>query len=245
MGMTSFVTQTLPYVTVALFFGGWGYRLTAWWRMRPSRTLVLFPVRKKGSPTVVNIFRRAFTFGPTYSADRILWISAALFLIGLFVSVFLHAFINYPLSTLIPASLGIPRLWAVFPLSETIREGASYLLGSLSAFLVVGGVLIFLYRRLTIPEVRYLSTLQEYASLVFLLIIVSIGTYMRVFSIIDHAQLKVYIAGLYHWQPVPPPESTIFLVHITLAQIYLMTLPFSKAAHSIGTIIIQKIEQWR
>ncbi len=245
MGAVNFITQTLPYVTVFLFFGGWIYRLLGWWNLKPSRTLVLFPVRKRGTPTIYNIFKRAFTFSPTYSADRFLWITAALFLVGLFSSVLLHTFINYPLTTLVPSSLGLPGLWTFIGLSEATREGFSYILGTISAVLVVLTVAVFLVRRFMIQEVRYLSTFQEYSSLIYLLIIVSLGAYMRLLDLIDHGQLKAYISGLYYINPVPPPSSTIFFVHITLAQFYLMTLPFSKAAHSMGTIIIQKIEQWR
>ncbi len=245
MDPPTFITQVLPYITVALFFGGWGYRMVNWWRLKPSRTLVLFPVQRRGASTIVSIFKRAFIFTPTYSADRFLWITSALFLIGLFTSIFLHAFINFPLTTLIPDSLGLPDLWSIINIAEPTRVALSYFIGSVSAVLVVVTIAIFLLRRFTIPEVRYLSTFQEYFSLIYLLIIVSLGSYMRIFDLIDHNHLKAYIAGLYHLRPIPTPESTVLLVHITLAQIYLITLPFSKAAHSIGTIIIQKIEQWR
>ncbi|MFQ5815228.1 MAG: respiratory nitrate reductase subunit gamma [Candidatus Hydrothermarchaeaceae archaeon] len=245
MVLVVFVGKVLPYITVLVFAMGWVYRFSSWANSRPSRKITLYPVPRTALGTSANILKRALVFPALYTADKFLWFAAVLFLMGLFISVALHAFINYPLTTLLPNSLGLRDLWSILGVAAVTREGISHWLGILSAVLVIVTVSFFLIRRLAIPEVRYLSTFQDYASLIYLLVIVSIGTYMRLFEIVDHGHLKAYLASLASLDPVAPPGNTIFLIHLTLAQFYLMYLPFSKAVHSMGTLMIQKMEQWR
>ncbi len=245
MDAAVFVGTVLPYITISIFAVGWIYRLWSWAKARPSRRITLYPAPQATLSTTTSILKKALIFPALYNADKFLWFGAVIFLIGLFLSVALHAFINYPVTTLLPNALGFSDLWSYLGVSVIAREGISGWFGSLSAIFVVIAISFFLLRRLAIPEVRYLSTFADYASLAFLLIIISIGTYMRLFNIIDHVHLKAYLASLASLNPILPPSNPLFMIHLTLAQFYLMYLPFSKATHSIGTLIIQKMEQWR
>lgn len=245
MDIVVFAGMVLPYITVIVFFVGWIYRFWVWARAMPSRRITLYPVPQSQLATLASILKRALIFPTLYSADRLLWTGAVLFLIGLFTSVALHSFINYPLMTLLPNALGFRDIWSIMGVPAHTREVISQWLGSIAAVLVLLTITFFLIRRLVLPEVRYLSTFQDYFSMIYLLVIVSIGTYMRLFDLVDQVYLKAYLASLAYLEPISPPTNTLFLVHLTLAQFYLMYLPFSKAVHSIGTLIIQKIEQWR
>ncbi len=245
MDAVVFVSRVLPYVTLLVFGAGWVYRFFSWAKARPPRKITLYPVPQTALATSANILKKAFIFPTLYTADKFLWLATILFLVGLFLSVSLHAFINYPATTLLPNALGLRDLWSLLGISTVTRENLAHLLGSISAILVLITVAFFLLRRFAIPEVKYLSTFSDYASLVYLLVIISIGTYLRLFKIVDHGHLKAYLASIASLSPIAPPDNTLFLIHLTLAQFYLMYLPFNKATHSMSTLIIQKMEQWR
>jgi nitrate reductase gamma subunit len=49
------------------------------------------------------------------------------------------------------------------------------------------------------------------------------------------------VQGVLTLNPVQPPEHPLFLVHILLAQIYMMYLPFKTLIHPIAILFGQKI----
>ncbi len=115
--------------------------------------------------------------------------------------------------------IGLP---AVFITTITFLLGVSYLL----------------YRRLTNPQVRYISLIGDYFPLFLLLGIGASGVWMRHLDKVDIASVKELMVGLFHFAPVVPEGiSPIFYGHLFLASVLLAYLPFSKLTHMAGVFL--------
>ena len=245
MNLKVFLGQVLPYVTLLIFATGWIYRLLSWAALRPSRTITLYPLPRAGLSRAAGIFKRVLILPELYAADHVLWLVKIFFLAGLCISVALHAFVQFPLTHLLPRALGLDPFGPQVLPAVLVPAGYAYWMGVLSALLATISIVFFIARRLVIKEVRYLSSLTDFLALGFLLVIVALGTYLRLFKVVDPEQLKAYIAAIADLSPIPPPDHPVLMIHLVMAQVYLMYLPFSKAVHAMGTLVIQKIQHRR
>jgi nitrate reductase gamma subunit len=100
------------------------------------------------------------------------------------------------------------------------------------------GVTILLYRRLTNPQVRYISLIGDYFPLFLLLGIGFSGVWMRHFDKVDIAAVKELMVGLFHFAPVVPEGiGPVFYGHLFLVSILLAYFPFSKLTHMAGVFL--------
>jgi nitrate reductase gamma subunit len=100
------------------------------------------------------------------------------------------------------------------------------------------GVTILLYRRLTNPQVRYISLIGDYFPLFLLLGIGTSGVWMRHLDKVDIAAVKELMVGLFHFAPVVPDGiSPVFYGHLLLVSILLAYFPFSKLTHMAGVFL--------
>jgi nitrate reductase gamma subunit len=115
--------------------------------------------------------------------------------------------------------IGLP---AVFITTLTFLVGVSYLL----------------YRRLTDPQVRYISLIGDYFPLFLLLGIGLSGAWMRHFGKVDIVAIKELMVGLFHFSPmVPEGISPLFFGHLFLVSVLLAYFPFSKLTHMAGVFM--------
>jgi nitrate reductase gamma subunit len=94
-----------------------------------------------------------------------------------------------------------------------------------------------LLRRIFLPSVRFVSKASDYGILLLLLGITFLGDYTRTFSGVNVSAVSQYLYGLLTLQPILPPNNPAFLLHLLLAQVFLMCLPFSKISHLIGWVL--------
>jgi nitrate reductase gamma subunit len=100
------------------------------------------------------------------------------------------------------------------------------------------GVSILLYRRLTNPQVRYISLVGDYFPLLLLLGIGLSGVWMRHLDKVDIASVKELMVGLFHFAPVVPEGiSPVFYGHLFLVSVLLAYFPFSKLTHMAGVFM--------
>ncbi len=100
------------------------------------------------------------------------------------------------------------------------------------------GITILLYRRLTIPQVRYISLIGDYFPLFLLLGIGLSGAWMRHLDKVDIASVKELMVGLFHFAPVVPEGiSPVFFGHLFLVSMLLAYFPFSKLTHMAGVFL--------
>ncbi len=100
------------------------------------------------------------------------------------------------------------------------------------------GVAFLLFRRLTSPQVRYISLVGDYFPLFLLLGIGISGFWLRHLAKGDIASIKAMVLGLTHFAPVVPESiSPLFYGHLFLVSILLMYIPFSKLTHMAGVFL--------
>jgi len=100
------------------------------------------------------------------------------------------------------------------------------------------GVTYLLVRRLTNPQVRYISLIGDYFPLFLLLGIGLSGVWMRHFGKVDIASIKELMVGLFHFSPVVPEGiSPLFFGHLFLVSVLLAYFPFSKLTHMAGVFL--------
>jgi len=100
------------------------------------------------------------------------------------------------------------------------------------------GVTYLLIRRLSNPQVRYISLIGDYFPLFLLLGIGLSGVWMRHFGKVDIASIKELMVGLFHFSPVVPEGiSPLFFGHLFLVSVLLAYFPFSKLTHMAGVFL--------
>ncbi len=93
-------------------------------------------------------------------------------------------------------------------------------------------------RRLSDPQVRYISLFTDYFALFLLLAIGISGVWMRYFARVDVIAVKQFAIGLATFAPIQPQNlGGYFLVHLTLVSALAAYFPFSKLVHLGGVFL--------
>jgi nitrate reductase gamma subunit len=107
-----------------------------------------------------------------------------------------------------------------------------------SSALFVLGAGYLLYRRLVLPQMRYLSLASDYFPLFLLLGIGISGIWLRHIDKADVASIKELVLGWTHFAAVIPEGiSPLFYGHIFLVAVLIAYLPFSKLSHMAGVFL--------
>jgi nitrate reductase gamma subunit len=245
----------IPYAAVAIFIIGFIYRILQW-----AKTPVPFKIPTTGgqmksfswikanpidnpSSTVGVIARMALevlTFrslfrntrvelrdGPKvdYGSNKWLWIASLAFHYA-FLVVFIRHFRLFmePIPGFVGLlesvdgfmEIGLPRL---------MLSGAVLLAAALYLFL----------RRVSVPQLRYISLAADYFPLFLILGLAGSGILMRYFIRVDITSVKELILGLTSFRPtIPEGIGVIFFVHLFLLSVLIAYFPFSKLMHAGG-----------
>ena len=224
--MLFFIGQVLPYMAWAVFVFAMLWHLARWLRVPVPFPLTLGPSgRRGGAGRVLTLGREALFFDSLRRGDRTLWLWAWLLHISLVLVIVGHiAGIHY-----------LTRQFTFIGLSAEASSRLSAILGTVCGTVFFVALVVLLYRRMVIAEVRRLSGAADYFILALLLAIAVIGMYMRLGgSAVELAAVRAYAAGLLTLRPVPIPRNWAFVSHFTLVNILLFYLPFSKLIHMIG-----------
>jgi nitrate reductase gamma subunit len=213
-----FIGNILPYVTLAVFFIVLVYNFLKWVVMPRPLVWSLFPAKRSTFDILLTIGKRIFTLPGPRKVDKTIWVLAWLFHIGLIVSLLLHA--KYVLMPTFPAE---------------------YYLGSIAGVAAAIGTVGFIIRRIDIAKDKVDSTFADYFALILLIVTLSLGAYLRLGGVVEHETMWAWVQGVLTLNPVQPPEHPLFLIHILLAQIYMMYLPFKTLVHPIAILFGQKI----
>ncbi|WP_267927060.1 sulfate reduction electron transfer complex DsrMKJOP subunit DsrM [Desulfolithobacter dissulfuricans] len=259
-GMQYFFGIAVPYLAMALFLGGFCYRVVQW-----ARSPVPFKIPTtcgqgfslpwikydrleapvKTSEVVARMFLEITIFrslwrntkaevhsGPklTYESSKWLWLFALMFHYSFLVIVLRHM-----------------RLFL-----EPVPGWVSFL-GASDGFLQIGapqmyitdatillGLLLLFGRRLINRQVRYISLANDMFPLFLIFAIVITGILMRFFlrTDIDITAIKRLAVGLVTFQPAITSEiGAIFYVHVFLVSALLAYFPFSKLMHMGGVFL--------
>jgi nitrate reductase gamma subunit len=107
-----------------------------------------------------------------------------------------------------------------------------------STALFVAALAFLFLRRVTSPQLRYISLPSDYFSLFLLLAVGASGIFLRHFAKVDVPAAKALVLGLMSLSPRPPAAlGSAFYAHLFLVSVLLAYLPFSKLAHMAGIFL--------
>ncbi len=103
---------------------------------------------------------------------------------------------------------------------------------------ILGAVTFLLFRRLYLPQIRYISLASDFFPLFLILGIALSGILMRYIFKVHIVAVKQFAMGLVSLSPIIPQGiGAIFYVHLFLICALLMYFPFSKLMHMGGVFL--------
>lgn len=104
--------------------------------------------------------------------------------------------------------------------------------------LIVVSLCYLFVRRVSDPQVRYISLISDYFPLLLILGIAISGILMRHYYRVDLLEIKRFTLGILSFVPIAPNDvGLIFYVHLFLVCILFAYFPFSKLMHMGGVFM--------
>ena len=102
-------------------------------------------------------------------------------------------------------------------------------------------LLFFIIRRIFTSKAQQISSFADHFLLWFLLIVVGVGIYARLFDEVSSEVVRGFATSVVTFNPILPPENFWFLLHIMLAEIFIIYAVASKPIHLVGQFFTQYI----
>ncbi len=258
LGFTWTFGVVLPYIAVTLFVVGLVWRILSWARVPvpfripttcgQERSLPWIRQQKLDNPHTLPqvlgrmaleiLFFRSLLRNTrsrmtpdhriVYTTDLRLWAGAWAMHVSLAVILVRHLrFFTEPVPGVVTflegldgfAEVGLPVLFA-------------------SSFVFLAALTYLLLRRLTNPQVRYISLVGDYFALFLLMAIAGSGIWLRYLSRTAVADVKELALGLVHFAPVVPASiHPLFYAHLFLVWVLLVYFPLGKLVHAPGVFL--------
>lgn len=248
----------VPYAAMALFMGGFVYRIVEWARSPvpfripttcgQTESLPWIKQDKLDNPSTLlgvwgRMFLEVFFFrslfrntktdvieGPkiAYGSSKWLWLAGLAFHWS-FLVIFIRHFRLF--MGKVPALLGV------------VESLDGFLQITLPTFYMTDAVILlavtFLFlRRVFIPQVKYISYAADYFPLFLILGVATSGILMRYIAKVDITKVKELVNGIFTFNPhVPEGIGYIFFIHLFLISTLIAYFPFSKLMHMGGVLM--------
>jgi len=225
----------LPYVAVLIFLVGMIYRLYTWKKLA-SPPMTLFPAPLTEQDNIINTLKEAFLFKSLFHGDRMLWLFAWAFhaVLALIVVGHFRVFTETVDATL--RALGM---------SDSAIQTMSGSSGGAAGVLILVALALLLIRRITLQRAREVTGVADYLALFLIGAIIITGNMMRFGAEhFDLADTRKYFGALATFSNVTAMEAlknNLFLVHMCLAFVLIMSIPFSKIMHLGGIFFTHQL----
>jgi len=227
--MLFFIGQVFPYIAVATFIIGMVWRVTIWLKVPVPFQITLFPAPHSTVGRITAVGRELFLFSSLRRGD-----SGGLW----FWAWFMHIMLAMIIIGHVVGIYYLTRQFTLIGLTEAASSRLSAFLGTVSGVSCFLALIVLLYRRTVIPEVKRLSDPADYFDLLLLLAVVISGMHMRLTSIeINLSEIREYLGSLIMLRPLPIPQKWVFVSHFTLVNLFLLYFPFSKLVHLSGFFV--------
>ncbi|MEJ2427635.1 MAG: sulfate reduction electron transfer complex DsrMKJOP subunit DsrM [Deltaproteobacteria bacterium] len=164
----------------------------------------------------------------SYGSNKWLWVAALAFHYA-FLVVFLRHFrlFTEPVPGFVKLLESVDGFMEV-GLPQLMMSGVVLLLAALYLFL----------RRVSVPQLRYISLAADYFPLFLIIALAGSGILMRYFIRVDVTSVKELATGLVSFHPtIPAGIGSIFFVHLFLISVLIAYFPFSKLMHAGGVFL--------
>ncbi len=229
-----FVGQILPYVAVAVFLVGmiWQFRT---WRRLASPAMTLFPAPRDEAANLRNVLKEALLFPSLFRGDRVLWLFSWVF----------HATLLLILLGHLRVFTNVDSLLMAFGMSEESIQTMSSVAGGAAGVVILVAVALILTRRMAVQRVREITGVVDVFALSLIGAIIITGDLMRFGA--EHFDLTLtreYFVALATFSSVAGMEAlknNTFVLHMFLALLLILMIPFSKILHFGGIFFTQQL----
>lgn len=225
MTFLSYLVVIFGYLALLVFILGIAYRIWGWARLPAGFSWGLFPKPTKWM--VTSLIWKAFAWPTLFKADKLLWIGAACFHVGILV--------------LFVGHLGVFTDVASFGERLGIPADASYLIGVVVGIVVGIALVFYVTRRILVTKVREISSFSDHFWLWFLLAVVGVGIYARIFHEVSSEAVRGFATSLITLNTILPPQNLWFLIHTFLSELFIIYSVTGKPIHLVGQLFTQYI----
>jgi nitrate reductase gamma subunit len=178
------------------------------------------------------IFRGKSWYAPSTEIFEKKWLrfGSVLFHYGI-----IFAFIGHVMGVLIP--IGVYEALGV---GEHLYHIGAIAGGGVAGLMVVIGLVVMIIRKLSFPKVRVHTTFGDYFTIVLLLIIAALGTYMTLiysYTVVAYEYrltIGPWFRSIFTFQPLSELMlgiPTLFKVHVILSFFLFASIPFTQLVH--------------
>jgi nitrate reductase gamma subunit len=228
----------LPYVAVLVFLGGMIWRIASWKKLA-SPPMTLFPAPVDDKANAINTAKEVLFFKSLFASDRLLWVLAWTFhaVLALIAMGHLRVVTKY-----------VDEMLGKFGMSEDAILAMSGGAGGAAGIVILIALALLLLRRVALQRAREITGLADYLALLLLAAIIITGDMMRFGP--EHFDLTLthdYFYALVTFdfggiRNIPGLlTNNVFLVHMCLALVLIMFIPFSKILHSGGIFFTHQL----
>ncbi len=221
------VGAILPYVAILVFVIGMVQRFRIWMKL-PTPAMTLTPAPLAESDNKVAVVKEVLLFRSLSKGDPSLWLFAWVFhvVLALIFLGHLRVFAN------------VDGVFAGRGMSESAIHSMSSGAGGAAGVVVLATLAILFLRHVTLPRVREITGIADYFALLLIAAIIITGNFMRFGA--EHFDLHLtheYFKNLATFGNIMGSQAlqnAAFLVHMLLAMLLIMLMPFSKILHFGG-----------
>jgi nitrate reductase gamma subunit len=258
IGLDSVFGVIIPYIALAIFIIGVVYRIVDWARVPVPFRIPTTCGQGKSLPwikadnldcpyntwgVIGRMFLEVFLFrslfrnskaqlreGPkaVYASAKWLWLLGIMFHYSFLIIVLRHfRFFMEPIPSFVEAIASVDGFFQIMVPTVFISD-----------LLFLGAVTLLFFRRVALPQVRYISLPADYFALFLILGIGISGVLMRNFFKVDLLGVKSLAISLFTLHPaLTPGIHPIFYVHLFLVSVLIAYFPFSKLMHAGGVFL--------
>ncbi len=218
----SYFFAILLYVSLGVLLVGVALKIRQYWNTPAPLKIPTMPAPVTQAGVVFRMFREVVFFESLFRSTKWTWMFGWMFHMGLALAFVRH--LRYVMDS-------------DFILWPLINNWPVQFAGQYASFMILGGLLGLLARRIFVDRVRYISAPSDYLMLILLLVITVSGILMS-FHItpIDVTAFKDFMWGLtaFEWAKYPLPDGVVLMIHLGLVALLALIFPFSKLLHAPG-----------
>lgn len=220
---STLVGGVLPPITLAVFVAAMVIRIRSWMKL-PRPGMTLFPTPPGGKTW--GVLKETLLFPSLFRGDRTLWVLSWVF----------HAMLALVFIGHIRVVMDFPALWSALHIDG---DTMSAVVGGTAGILMMTMTALLLFRRALVARVSQISGVGDYFALFLVLAVVLTGNAMRFLGHFDLAQSRAFFGAFVTFSAAPVPQNPWFLLHLFLAQMLILYIPFSKILHFGGVFFTQ------